>query len=123
MELEIDVAVIGASSAGLFAAKLLAERGISVAVFERLPSFADLQRTLIVTSALRKEIEIPDSQIMNEIATIVIDAGMGEVPISFQEPDLVIERQHLIKLLSEQAQQAGVKVFLHHQFHGYDADE
>jgi 2-polyprenyl-6-methoxyphenol hydroxylase-like FAD-dependent oxidoreductase len=45
-----DVAIVGASSAGLFTANLLAQKGLDVKVFEAKDSLNHSPRTLIVTS-------------------------------------------------------------------------
>ena len=47
--MKIDVAIIGASSSGLYAAWLLARAGRRVGVFERNTALNPAQRTLIVT--------------------------------------------------------------------------
>ena len=45
-----DVAIVGASSAGLFTAELLAQKGVKVKVFEAKDSLNHSPRTLIVTN-------------------------------------------------------------------------
>ncbi len=44
-----NIAVIGGSAAGLFAARLLAQRGLAVRVLERTDALEPEARTLIVT--------------------------------------------------------------------------
>ena len=53
-KLRYDVAVVGASTSGLYAAEQLARSGLSVGVFERQKELEPARRTYIITPQLRR---------------------------------------------------------------------
>src|SRR3989442_1922845 len=96
-----SVAVIGASAAGLFAAYLLARKGVDVRVFEQAERLDPTPRTLIVTSRMRDLLgPIGERAVVNEIRRFELcaDGRVGTVPL--QRPDPVLSRSGLVPQLS-----------------------
>jgi flavin-dependent dehydrogenase len=119
--LQFDVVVIGASSAGLFAAEKLARNGLSVGVFERQKTLNPARRTYILTSHLDEVMDgVPDELVLHRVTTMAVETVGACVEIPLQEPDLVMERNQIIRYLAEQAREAGVVLFMGHQFDGVD---
>ncbi|MDW8002938.1 MAG: NAD(P)/FAD-dependent oxidoreductase, partial [Deltaproteobacteria bacterium] len=107
------VAVIGASSAGLLSAYLLASAKIPVQVLEARPEFEPEERTLIATHALCDILEFDFSTtILNRITNFRLHTKGQTVTIPVSKPDLVIERRALLKLLLGNASSVGAKILL-----------
>lgn len=104
------IAVIGASSSGLFAAWLLAQEEVGVEVFERNPQGEISSRRLIVTSALLKLVDLPDDLALYRVRGYELLADGSRAFIPLKVPDIVIERRDLILSLLRRAEGAGVKV-------------
>lgn len=116
------VAVVGASSAGLFTACLLAREGVPVRVFEQSDSLAPVDRTLIVTRRMKDLLGDGASNcIVNEIRRFELFTDGRAATISLNQPDLIIERSKLIRSLARQAQMLGASLALGRQFHGMSA--
>lgn len=112
-----DVAVVGASAAGLYLAGSLADRSVDVAVFERAATLRPEPRTLVVTSAVRAMLgPVLDSSLRGEITRYELMANGTTAEIALAEPDLVIERAALIDELSGRVRDAGVPLHLGHRF-------
>jgi len=117
--LKYDVVVIGASSAGLFAAEILAKSGKRVAVFERAESFAPDIRTYIITPGLFRVMPDVESElILHEINAIYLQTGRESAVIQLSSPDLIVERVQLITTLLNRAKSAGVEVHFGTEFKG-----
>src|SRR5258708_27636384 len=100
--------VIGASAAGLFAAKLLAEHGAPVHVYERTEQLAPRARTLIVTPELQCVLGFsPAAATVNTVHTLDLCTIGKTAPITLREPDLIVERAALIRQLASKAERAG----------------
>ncbi|MGB0036276.1 MAG: NAD(P)/FAD-dependent oxidoreductase [Candidatus Acidiferrales bacterium] len=113
-----NIAVVGGSAAGLFAASLLARRGASVRVFERIQTLEPEARTLIVTHRMRGLLgRAAESSIVNEIRRMEIFTDGRAATIELKHPDLIIERRALIQGLAEEAQRTGVRVEMGRRFH------
>jgi digeranylgeranylglycerophospholipid reductase len=113
-----SVAVVGGSAAGLFAASLLARRGVSVRVFERVETLEPVARTLIVTQHMRSLLgRAAEGSIVNEIRRFELFTDGRAATITLKHPDLIIERRALIQGLAEEAQRAGASVELGRRFH------
>jgi digeranylgeranylglycerophospholipid reductase len=116
MRMERPVGVIGASMAGLRAARYLAERGIPVTVYEAQPTFEPDPRTLIVTPAwLHLQAEHGELPILNRIETFELISRSATARVSLQEPDIVVARTRFLKLLARRATKAGAALRLGHQ--------
>jgi flavin-dependent dehydrogenase len=117
--LKYDVVVIGASSAGLNAAEILAKNGKKVALFERAVSFAPALRTYIITPGLYRVLpETGSDLIRHEISAIHLQADDAGADIQLSSPDLVVERVQLITTLLKRAKNAGVEIYFGSEFKG-----
>ncbi len=118
-----NIAVIGGSAAGLFAARLLAQRGLAVRVLERADALEPEARTLIVTRRMRNLLgDAAESSIVNEIRRFELFTDGRAATVTLQQPDLVIERRALIRRLAEDAARAGAKIELGQRFHSLRAE-
>ena len=115
-----DVVVIGASSAGLFAAELLAKGGKKVAVFECQKEINPARRTLIVTPEIRRMLD-PLSPLvaLHSIRLMALNAGEVCTEVRLLDPDPIVERNGLATLLCSRARTAGAKIFPGYRFTGF----
>jgi digeranylgeranylglycerophospholipid reductase len=116
-----QIAVVGGSAAGYFAASLLARKGASVRVFERSETLDPLPRTLIVTHRMRNILGAAgEASIVNEIRRFEIftDGRFATVPL--KHPDLIIERKTLIRSLAAEAELAGASLEFGKRFHSLE---
>lgn len=115
--MEWDVAVVGASSAGLYAATQLALAGRRVAVFEQAQSLSPARRTLIVTPHLWRILpNLEPPVLLHTIRDLVLASADAETRVTLNEPDVIIERGALIAGLEAQARAAGVTLALDRRF-------
>ncbi len=106
-----DVLVVGGSAAGLFTAYLLARGGKKVRLFDANDVLHSDARTLITTSQLTDVLGFfPDDAVTNEINEIRINSRRRSVTIPMREPDLVVERAEIVRLLARKALEAGVQI-------------
>ena len=113
-----DVAVVGGSAAGLYAATLLARKGQRVRVLERMDFNDPIERTLIVTHRMRGILgRAAESCIRNEIRRFEIFTDGRAATVPLKRPDLIIERRALIQSLADEARQEGVSVETGTRFH------
>ncbi len=118
-----NIAVIGGSAAGLFAARLLAQRGLAVRVLERTDALEPEARTLIVTRRMRNLVgDAAQSSILNEIYRFELFTDGRAATVTLQQPDLIIERRALIQRLAEDAARSGAKIELGRRFHSLRAE-
>lgn len=116
----MKVTIIGASAAGLFAAYLLAKEGREVEVFERKSSIGHPPRTLIVTSKLNEVLDfIPEEAVLNKVRYLKLFSQSRSAIVELKSPDLVVEREKLLKLLGRLAEGAGARIELNHEFFGF----
>jgi len=119
--LELDVAIIGASSAGLYAAQQLARAGRRVAVFEQQVELAPARRTLIVTPELHSLLgDVPESARLHHIPKIIVATSHTSIRFELSTSDLIIERNQFAHVLASQAQMAGAKVHYGYRFQGVE---
>ncbi|MGA9633096.1 MAG: FAD-dependent monooxygenase, partial [Candidatus Acidiferrales bacterium] len=98
--------MIGGSAAGLFTSLLLAGRGLSVRVLERIETLEPEARTLIVTHRMRALLgRAAEGSVLNEIRRFELFTDGRAATITLNDPDLIIERRTLIQGLAAQAQQ------------------
>jgi flavin-dependent dehydrogenase len=108
---------VGGSAAGLFAASILARKGLPVRVFERIETMEPAARTLIVTHRMRNLLgQAADRSVVNEIRRFELFTDGRAATIALKEPDLIIERRALIQALAEEAEQAGASIELGRRF-------
>jgi flavin-dependent dehydrogenase len=118
-----SIAVIGGSAAGLLTSALLARRGLSVRVIERIETLEPAARTLIVTHRIRALLgSAAESSIVNKIRRFELFTDGRAATISLKNPDLIIERRALIQGLAAEAQRAGAKIELGWRFHALHAN-
>ena len=116
-----DVAVVGASSAGLYAAELLARAGRRVAVFEQQAELAPSRRTLIVTPQLQRLLgNLPDSVVLHRIPVMAVASRSAAARVALRDPDLIVERGELTRLLGGRAQQAGAELHFGYSLQSLD---
>ena len=102
------VSIIGGSIAGLFAGYLLAREGVPVRVYEAQACFAQSTRTLIVTPAWLSLLDFdPEGAVLNRIRTFELISRAASVRIPLREPDLVLERGRILRMLARKVQGAG----------------
>lgn len=117
------VIIVGASSAGLYAAQLLAENGVPVHVFERTQELQTHARTLIVTPELQRILGTTTAAAtVNTVHTLDLCTRTRTIPIALGDPDLVIERSALVRTLAERATAAGAVLEFGHDFTGLRAE-
>ena len=115
--MDFDVAVIGASSAGLFAAEQLAHAGKTVAVYEQRVTPFVAPRTLIVTPHFLRFISNFPSEIYLHRTSIFQVASTNECfRIQLQTPDLIVDRAALISSLRAKAALAGARIYDGYRF-------
>ncbi len=117
--MKYDVVVIGASSAGLHAAEILAKNGKKVALFDRAVSFVPEIRTYIITPGLFRVMPKTASDLIrHEITAIHLQAADACAVIQLSSLDLIVERVQLITTLLNRAKNAGVEVHSGSEFKG-----
>lgn len=122
--MKIDVAIVGASSAGLYAAEKLAQANQRVVVFERSSALSHQRRTLIVTPHLLHILGYrPGAALLHEISIMDVATPQATVSIKLQEPDLIIERNAFIRHLAARAEAAGATICYGHRFACLEAVE
>ena len=113
-----SIAVVGGSAAGLFTSLLLARRGLSVRVLERIEILEPAARTLIVTHRMLPLLgRAAQGSVLNEIRRFELFTDGRAATIGLNHPDLIIERRTLIQGLAAEAERAGVKIELGRRFH------
>ena len=106
-----EVVIVGGSAAGLFAAYLLAREGKRVRLFDLNDVLHAPSRTLITTSQLPEVLEFfPHKAVVNEINQIDLFSRQRSVTIRMKQPDLVVERAAIVRLLAEKALEAGAEI-------------
>jgi flavin-dependent dehydrogenase len=113
----MKIIIIGASVSGLFAASLLSKAGANVEVYERSGALDFAPRTYIVTDKISEVLGfVPEEAILNEVRYVELFSRSRSTTVELARPDLIIERQKLLILLSRMAEEAGAKIFLGRRF-------
>jgi flavin-dependent dehydrogenase len=106
-----EVVIIGGSAAGLFTAYLLAREGKPVRLFDANDVLNTASRTLITTSELTEVLGFfPHESVANEIKQIELFSDQRSVTIPMRQPDLVVERSAVVRLLAKKALEAGAEI-------------
>ena len=122
--MEFDAAIVGSSTAGLYAASLLSEEGKRIAVFEREKQIDPERRIYIITPGINRVWDsYPDSLILNKIQNIEISGNQTKKLISLNAPDLIMERKMITNILFERAKAAGVQFFPNMEFKKFGPDK
>jgi digeranylgeranylglycerophospholipid reductase len=112
-----EIAIVGGSAAGLYAAGLLAQGGADVRVLESLEALEPAARTLIVTHRMREMLgAAAESSVINEIRRFELFTDGRSATVSLKHPDLIVERRSLIQTLADAARRAGAKIELGRRF-------
>lgn len=118
-----DIAVIGASAAGLLTAHRLAAAGRDVAVFERNHGLDPGDRSLIVTHQMSDMLgDLGTRAITNHVHRFELYADGKVAQIELREPDLIIERSTLIRDLGGAAENSGAQLVFGRRATGLKAD-
>jgi geranylgeranyl reductase len=119
--LDLDIAIVGASSSGLYAAELLARAGRRVAVFERQPELAPARRTLIVTPQLRHVLgDVPEAAVLHRVHVMAVETPGASLDVQLDDPDLIVERGAMTAHMAERARQAGAELYFGQRFQGVE---
>ncbi|MCS7287007.1 MAG: FAD-dependent monooxygenase [Anaerolineae bacterium] len=103
------VHIVGASTAGLYAAYRLARKGAKVHLYEAESFLNPAPRTLILTSYFLQVLDFPpDETILNRVWQFELISANSSTTVTLKKPDLVVERRKLISLLLQKAMEAGV---------------
>ena len=112
-----EIGIVGGSAAGLFTAHLLGRAGKKVRVFEGAEEFDPRPRTLIVTSRMNDVLgDLGKKAQVNEIRRFELFTDGRVAKVSLARPDLVIERNCLIRELAAAAMASGAQVDFGRQF-------
>jgi flavin-dependent dehydrogenase len=118
-----DISIIGGSVAGLFTAYLLANEGCNVRLFEAAECIDPLPRSLIVTKYFQDLLgPIGEKAVINKIRRFELFTDGRAATISLHDPDLVIERNKLIKGLADRAEASGAQIVTGRRFLGLEPD-
>jgi flavin-dependent dehydrogenase len=104
------IAVIGASSSGLFTAWRLAQAGRTVRLYDKQQAMDPHPRRLIVTSYLFQLLSLPDDLVLQRVNAFEFFAAGHRGYVKLKSPDLIIERTDLIQWLATKARETGVDI-------------
>lgn len=117
--MKLDIAIIGASSSGLYAAARLARAGKRVAVFEQHSRLAPARRTLIITPRLRQLLgPLPADAVLHQTHIMSVVTTEEQLQVRLHDPDLIIERGQMTRAMAQQALDAGAHIEYGCQFRG-----
>jgi digeranylgeranylglycerophospholipid reductase len=111
-----SVSVVGASVAGLVAAWRMACKGVRVRVYEAKEGSSFEPRTLIVTSAMEKllDLDLRDC-VLHKVNEFELISRCKSIRLPLRKPDLVVDRARLLSALARAATKAGVHLVLGHR--------
>ena len=111
--LDYDVIVVGASCAGLAAARALGEQGMRTLVLDSRHDFGTPERTWIVTPKLSEVAGCDiEPSVVHRTGVMELLANGTSRRVELEHPDLVVERGALRRLLASEVERAGVEVRL-----------
>lgn len=110
------VGIIGAGPAGLTAARILAEAGAEVHVYEEHAEIGlPVHCTGIVSAEFIRNAERSDEYVVNELTSVEIHAGGTIETLSVKEHEYVLARDRFDQHLGSAARLAGAAIHLHHR--------
>ena len=121
----VDVLIVGASQAGLYAAERLAQQGLRVRVIDRRPDgVRPARRTLIVTPYLDERLGVvPKRSVLYQVDRMAVVSPNRKTVFDFRRADWVLERALWIEELTERAREAGAEVVLGNRFLGIEHED
>ena len=115
------VSIIGSSIAGLFAGYHLARVGVPVKVYEARADLTRPTRTLIVTSAWLRLLDFdPEEAVLNRIGAFELISRSASVRIPLREPDLVLERGRILRMLARRMRNGGGDLLFGYRLEGIE---
>jgi flavin-dependent dehydrogenase len=118
--MNFDIAIIGASSSGLYAAELLARAGKHVALFERQDEHNPARRTYIITPQMGRLLGwVPGSAVLHRIGQMEVETARQQIRVPLREPDLIVERSLLSAAMHRRVRGAGAEVYSGYRFQGF----
>lgn len=108
-----DVVVVGASCAGLLAARDLAREGVRTLVLDSREDFDTPSRTWIVTPRIQDLLDFDiEESVVHETGVMELLVNGSRRRVRLEEPDLVVERPALRRILAREAEEAGAEIEL-----------
>lgn len=118
MKPDFDVIVVGASCAGLAAARTLGREGVRTLVLDSRHDFDTPQRTWIVTQKLTDVLGCDvGPSVIHETGVMELFANDTRRRVQLKRPDLIVERGALRRILGGEVERAGVEVRLGGRVH------
>lgn len=121
-----DIIVAGGGPSGLFAAKLLSEKGYSVALFDKELSIGD---NVVCSGVISKEAfrnyDLPSHAIVGKLQNAVLNSPSND-KIEYRHPSedvVVVNRKKFDSELGRRAEMAGVRFFSNSKVISIDTDE
>ncbi|MFT4304814.1 MAG: FAD-dependent monooxygenase [Candidatus Woesearchaeota archaeon] len=111
-----EIAIIGAGPIGCYTAKLLAEKGFNVTVFEEDKKIGLPIRCTGLLSQKMSFLKIPENIILNELNKVQIHSKNNKIEIKLNRNELVICREKFDNYLYNLAKEKGVKFYLGYKF-------
>ncbi len=109
---DLPILIVGASTAGLYAAGLLASAGRQVQVLERAPALDPTPRSLIATARIQPFLDVAgaaESKVA-EVSDYELFAGSASADVPLALNDIVVERARLLQDLAAWARAGGAEI-------------
>jgi digeranylgeranylglycerophospholipid reductase len=110
------VLIIGAGPIGCFTAKIFAEKGYDVSVFEEHKSIGLPIRCTGLLSGKVPGLNLDDTIIQNKVNKVKLKLNDEEIIIKLKKPELVICREKFDNHIANLAIKKGVKIYTEHKF-------
>lgn len=118
-----DVVVVGASCAGLVAARDLARAGLDTLVVDARTDYETPGRTWIVTPRITELVDFDlEESVVHRTGVMELLVNGSRRRVELEDPDLVVERSVLRKCLAREAERAGAEIRLGYRVAGVDVD-